>query len=95
MLPSFVGALKNLAPEVKAQMQAQFFEEENSINSKLSRLIVSLNEVQSNRETTFHFEDEFCRDDSKEGMPQSKQFLQMQKKREVKNYNLGVNFVDM
>ena len=40
----------------------------------------SLNELQSNQVATFHFEDECCRDDSKEGMAQSTQFLQNQKK---------------
>ena len=80
LISSFVDALENLATEVKTQMRAHFFEAEISINSKLSCVMESLNELQSNQEATLDFEDECCRDDSKEGIPQSTQFLQMQKK---------------
>ena len=59
-------------------MGAQFYEAANSVTSKLSSTLESLNKLQSNQEATFHFEDECCSDDSKDGMPQSTQFLQKQ-----------------
>ena len=108
-----MDALETLATYAKTHMRAQFCESENSINSKLSRVLESLKELQSNQEATFYFEEECCGDDSKEGMPQLTQLLQMQKKRlielkralerhcnllsvfEVKNYNHGMNFVNM
>ena len=65
-------------------MRAQFFEAENSNNSKLLHLLKSLNGLQSDRGVTFHFEDECCRDDSKVGLPQLKQVLQRQKKQMIK-----------
>ena len=103
LLLSFADALENLATEAKTQMRAQFVEAEISINRKLSRVLKSLKELQSNQEATFHFDDECYRDE----------LLQMQKKRlielkgawekhcnllsvfEVQNYNHGVNFVNM
>ena len=58
----------------------QFFEAENSIESKLWHVLEPLSELQSNQEATFHFEDECCRVQSNEGKPQSTKFLQIQKK---------------
>ena len=58
LISSFVDALENLATEFKTQMRAQFFEAENLINSKLSRVMESLNDLQSNQEATLHFGDE-------------------------------------
>ena len=108
-----MDALENLSTEAKVQMGVQSFDAGNSVNCKLSRIQKSLNELQSNQAATFHFEDECCRDESKERKPQSTQFLLIQTKQlirlqdalerhckvlsvfEVKNYNDGVNFVNI
>ena len=61
-------------------MRAQFFEVENSIKCKPSRVLELLNEHQSIQEATFKFEGECLRDETEEGNPQSIQVLQMKKK---------------
>ena len=53
LLLSFADALENLATEAKTQKRAQLFEAANSINSKLSRLLETLNGHQSNQEAIF------------------------------------------
>ena len=78
LVESFIDAVEGLATQSKTQMKLNILEIETAIESKLARILETLNERRCRNQRDFEFEDH-CFEDENEEKDASTQFLQMQK----------------